>query len=70
MGELFSAYREAVRGCGQEIASLSRQKLEDAIEKQRAVLRERHGDENFRFKVVVKEGRVKLCASRVDGAVR
>lgn len=64
MGELFDAYREAARGCGQDIAAMSQQKLERALNKQRTALRERFGDENFRFKVVVKEGRVQLRAAR------
>jgi len=65
-GELFNAYRDAARSCGQDISSLSQQKLERVLDKQRAALRKQYGDENFRFKVVVAEGRVKLRAARVN----
>ena len=65
MEELFGAYRDAVRSCGLDVASLSQQKLESALERQRTSLRQRYGDENFRFQVVVKDGRVKLRAARV-----
>ena len=66
MGDLFAAYREAASSCGQDVSSLSQQKLERVLNKQRAALREQYGDEEFRFKVVVKEGRVKLRAARVN----
>ena len=66
MGELFDAYREAARSCGLDVTSMSQRKLESALKKQRTSLRERYGDQKFRFKVIVKEGRVKLRASRVS----
>ncbi len=66
MGQLFDAYQEAARSCGMDLASMSQQKLESALEKQRTSLRERYGDEQFRFNVIVREGRVKLRASRVN----
>ena len=66
MEELFDAYREAARSCGLDVASMCQQKLEQALGKQRAALRQKFGDENFRFKVVVTEGRVKLRAARAS----
>lgn len=66
LGDLFDAYREAASSCGQDVSSLSQQKLERVLDKQRAALREKYGNEEFRFKVVVKEGRVKLRAARVN----
>lgn len=64
MDHLFDAYRAAKRSCGEDVKSLTPQKLERALAKQRESLRSRYGDDGFSFKVVVQEGRVKLRASR------
>jgi hypothetical protein len=66
--DLFSEYRDARLACGQGIQNLSPEKFEQLLEKQRAALRERYGDTEFRFRVAVEEGKAKLKASRV-GAV-
>ena len=68
MGDLFDAYREAASTCGQDVSSLSQRKLERVLDKQRAALREQYGNDEFRFKVVVVEGRVRLRAARVNTA--
>jgi hypothetical protein len=62
--DLFSEYRDARLACGQGIQSLSPEKFELLLEKQRAALRERYGDAEFRFRVAVEQGKVKLKASR------
>ena len=51
--------------CGQGVASLSRNKLDQMLEKQKAQLRKRYGDAKFRFRVVVEDGKAKLKASKV-----
>ena len=64
--DIFDEYRDARLACGQGVKALSRPKLEAMLEKQRAQLRERFGDDaSFRFRVVVEDGKAKLKASRV-----
>jgi hypothetical protein len=63
--DLFDAYIEARRACGQSVKGLTREKLEKVLDKQREGLRERFGDKaSFRFRVVVEEGQVRLKASK------
>ena len=63
--ELFDAYVEARRACGQSVKGLTREKLEKVLDKQREGLRARFGDEaRFRFRVVVESGQVRLKASK------
>lgn len=63
--DLFSEYRDARLACGQGVQSLSPEKFEQLLDKQRAALRKRYGDAEFRFRVAVEQGKVKLKASRV-----
>ena len=63
---IFEAYRDARLACGQGVKTLSREKLEAMLEKQRAQLQQRFGkDAKFKFRVVVEDGKVKLKASRL-----
>lgn len=64
--DLFDAYVEARRACGQSVKGLTREKLEKVLDKQREGLRERFGDKaaRFRFRVVVEDGQVRLKASK------
>jgi hypothetical protein len=63
--DIFDAYVEAKRSCGQSVKGLTRERLEAILAKQREGLRERFGDKaRFRFRVVVEEGQVKLKASK------
>ena len=63
--DLFEAYVEARRACGQSIKGLTRERLEKVLDKQREGLRQRFGDAaRFRFRVVVEEGQVRLKASK------
>jgi hypothetical protein len=64
-GDLFEAYVEARRACGQSVKGLTRERLEKVLEKQREGLRARFGEQaSFRFRVVVEGGQVRLKASR------
>ena len=63
--DLFDAYVEARRACGQSVKGLTREKLEKVLDKQREGLRDRFGDKaKFRFRVVVESGQVRLKASK------
>ena len=65
--ELYRSLVDARMACGQEVKSLSREKLDQVISRQRAELRERFGsDTDFRFRVAVENGRAKIKATRVD----
>ena len=62
--DLFAAYVEARRRCGQDVTHLSRDKLEKVIRRERANLRERYGEAGFEFRVVVENGKARLKARR------
>ena len=64
--DLFEAYRAARESCGQDTRSLTPAVLERVLTQQREALRERYGDLEFRFRVVVEDGRAKIKASRVS----
>ena len=67
--DIFDEYRDARLACGQGVKTMSRPKLEAMLEKQRAQLRQRFGeDANFKFRVVVEDGKAKLKASRIRGS--
>jgi hypothetical protein len=65
LDELYEAYVEARRSCGQS-ADLTPEALRKAIAQQESALRERFGGGSYRFKVVVEDGRARLKASRVE----
>lgn len=65
--ELYAAYVDARRACGQEVRGLTPEKLESVISRQRKALGARFGSTRFRFKVVVEDGKAKLKASPVKG---
>ena len=62
--EIFDAFVEARRACGQSVENLTTAKLETLLAKQESALHERYGDGEVRFKVVVEDGKAKLLASR------
>ena len=65
--ELYRSLVDARMACGQEVESLSLEKLDQLISRQREQLRERFGsDADFRFRVAVENGRAKLKATRVE----
>ena len=63
---LFDSYVSAAQACGQKIAGLTPQKLQAVVDKQTGALRSKLGCKDVTFRVVVKDGKVKLKA----GAVR
>jgi len=67
-GSLFEAWVQARRSCGQEVESLSPERFEAQLRKQEAALRERLGGGDFRFRVVVEDGRPRLKAARLTGS--
>lgn len=64
-GGLFEEYRSARERCGQATRNLSPASLERLLSEQREALRARYGDAEFRFRVVIEDGRAKIKASRV-----
>ena len=62
---IFDDYVSARQACGEDVEKLSPEKLEEILNRQREVLRERYGDCEFEFRVTVEDGRAKLKASRV-----
>src|SRR2546427_441973 len=65
-GDLYDAYVDARRTCGESIKGLTRAKLEGILAQQRAALRAKYGDgAEFRFRVQIEDGKARLKASRV-----
>jgi hypothetical protein len=63
--QIYAAYLEARRACGQDVANLTQARLDAVLKKQEQALRDRYGDgTDVRFRVVVEDGRAKLKASR------
>src|SRR5262249_49145929 len=58
--DLFEAYRQAKGACGEDTASLSREKLDQVIAKQREAICKKTGCDDVRFRVVVEDGKAKL----------
>lgn len=64
--DLYQEYVDARLACGQGTDGISRDKLERQLDKQRAQLRKKFGDDaDFRFRVAVEDGKVRLKAKRV-----
>jgi len=66
--DLFEAYRTARGACGEDVASLSRDKLDRLLAKQREAIRAKTGCDEVRFRVVVEDGKAKLKATPVRKA--
>ena len=62
--DVYAAFVEARQACGQDVKNLTRAKLDEILDRQERDLRERYGDGQVRFKVVVENGTAKLSASR------
>jgi hypothetical protein len=62
--EIYDSYLEARRSCGQPVERLSPKKLDAILDNQRSALRERFGDCDVSFRVVVEDGKAKLKARR------
>jgi hypothetical protein len=61
--DIFETYRDAMLATGQDTSGLTRAKLQAAISKQEAALKKKFGCDRVDFKVVVKDGRVRLKAA-------
>jgi len=61
--ELFETYRDALMATGQDASKISPAKLQAAIRKQEAAVKKKFGCERVDFKVVVKDGKVKVKAA-------
>lgn len=61
--DLFETYRDAMLATGQDASSLSREKLQRALARQEAELKKKYGCEKVDFKIVVKNGKVKVSAA-------
>ena len=62
--DVYAAFVDARQACGQDVANLTPAKLDEILDQQERDLRERYGDGQVRFSVVVKNGTAKLSASR------
>ncbi|MEE3331236.1 MAG: MXAN_5187 C-terminal domain-containing protein [Myxococcota bacterium] len=60
---LFDSYCNAAIACGQDVSSLTPEKLQRIIDKQQGSLREKLKCDAVDFRVIVKDGKVKLRAS-------
>lgn len=65
--DLFESYRDAMKSTGQDVSSLTRERLAKAIAKQETALRAQLGCDSVRFRVVVEEGKARLKATPVGG---
>jgi hypothetical protein len=63
--ELFAAYVEARRACGQDVQSLTPDKLRAILSKQEDSPLNRYDERELRFQVVVEDGKARLKASPV-----
>ena len=62
-GELFETYRDAMLATGQNANGLTAEKLNQALAKQEAAIKQKYGCDKVDFKVVVTDGKVKLKAA-------
>ncbi|HIF94648.1 MAG: MXAN_5187 C-terminal domain-containing protein [Myxococcales bacterium] len=60
---IFETYRDAMLATGQDASRLTRAKLQSAISKQETALKKKFDCERIDFKVVVRDGRVRLKAA-------
>lgn len=60
---LFETYRDAMRATGQSTKGLTPERLQRAIARQEAAIKQKYGCEHVDFKVVVTDGKVKLKAA-------
>lgn len=66
--DLFESYRNAMQSTGQDVSTLTREKLEQALAKQERALRAQLGCKSVRFRVVVEDGKARLKATPVGDA--
>jgi len=61
--DLFETYRDAMVATGQNAKGLTPEKLQRALAKQEAAIKQKYGWDRVDFKVVVTDGKVKLKAT-------
>ena len=61
--DLFETYRDAMLATGQDASGLTEAKLQAALRKQEAAIKQKLGCDRVDFKVVVQGGKVKLKAA-------
>jgi hypothetical protein len=66
--DLFESYLAARRECGEEVKGLTRERLDQLVETQRAAIQARFRCREVRFRVVIENGRTKLKATPVKDA--
>ena len=67
--DLYAAYLDARRTCGESVKGLTREKLDGILDQQRSALREKFGaGAEFRFRVQIEGGKARLKASKVKAA--
>lgn len=66
--DLFDAYLEARRTCGEDTQGLTRDKLDQVLKKQEEAIRNKYSCQAVKFRVVVENGKTKLKASPVKAA--
>jgi hypothetical protein len=66
--DLFEAYCNARRECGDDPAGLTREKLDQLVAQQRAAIQKKFGCDEVRFRVVVEGGKARLKATPVKAA--
>lgn len=63
--ELYDAYLEARRACGEQVDNVTREKLDGVLQRQEEQLRKRYGCREVRFRVVVEAGKARVKATPV-----
>jgi hypothetical protein len=66
--DLFAAWCSARESCGEDLKGVTREKLDQLVDQQRAAIQQRTGCEDVRFRVVVENGKAKLKATPVRTA--
>jgi hypothetical protein len=61
--ELFETYRDALMATGQDTSKLTPAKMQAALRKQEEMVKQKFGCERVDFRVVVKDGKVKVKAA-------
>ncbi|NNL66881.1 MAG: hypothetical protein HKP30_11600 [Myxococcales bacterium] len=60
--DLFEAYLDARRSCGEDVEGLTRKKLEQVIARQESAIKSKYDCSSVKFRVVVENGKTKLKA--------
>ncbi len=66
--DIFDAYLEARRSCGEGTEGLTKAKLDQVLKKQEDAIRSKYECQSVKFRVVVENGKTKLKASPVKAA--